>query len=33
MQIVFNNKNDKEYQHLLNNLLKEIFFTLDSGMI
>lgn len=26
MQIGFNNKNEKEYQRLLNNLLKEIFF-------
>lgn len=26
MQISFNNRNDKDYQYLLNNLLKDIFF-------
>jgi hypothetical protein len=26
MQISFNNGNDKKYQHMLNNLLKDIFF-------
>ena len=25
MQISFNNGNDKKYQHMLNNLLKDIF--------